>query len=189
MRVRASITDLLGTVIPSAFQLWLTGVINCTLMRLMVTKMPQLGEQHVDPGEPIVKKRKKEREQEKEAMWTFVALKWPSSAGSLLFHFLYVVLFLICSENKRVEPSLQSNSYVKSFHIGIHLIKSAEGTYLHWQVGSQTASPFSKWKESSSRTSPTLSAFQHWKRTKIWPTAVQGSQLFRSCRSVWTLGM
>lgn len=32
---------------------------------------------------------------------------------------------------KRVRHSLQSNSYVKSFHIGIHLIRSAEGTYLH----------------------------------------------------------
>lgn len=42
-------------------------------MRLVVTKMLQLGEQHVDAGEPIVKKERKK--EETEAMWTFVPFK------------------------------------------------------------------------------------------------------------------
>lgn len=39
-----------------------------------MTKMLQLGEQHVDAGEPIVKKERK-KENRTEAMWTFVPFK------------------------------------------------------------------------------------------------------------------
>lgn len=94
-----------------------------------MTKMLQLGEQHVDAGEPIVKKeRKKENRRQKPCGLLFLLSDLPVH---VLYFFTSFMLFFSLFVLKRVEPSLQSNSYVKSFHIGIYLIKSAEGTHLH----------------------------------------------------------
>lgn len=103
---------------------------------------------------------------------------WSDLSVQVFYFFISFILFLSLFVLKGVRHSLGSNSYVKSFCIEIHLIRSAEGTYLHWQVGSQTTSAFSKWKESSSRTSPTLpfSAGREPKSGKqqIWASSYLG---------------
>lgn len=189
MRVWHSISDLLGTWVPSAFQLWLTGVINCTLLRLVVTELTAVRGAACRCWRANCEEKKRTGERSHVDFCSF-EVTFCSFEVTFQCRFFTFSFPLFCS----FPYSIKSQAFLvkqfiwKHFHIGIHLIRSAEGTYLHWQVGSQTTSPFSKWKANSSRTSPTLCLLTLEENQNLTNSSSR-SQLFRSCRNTRTLGM